>query len=103
MAKKVKKKKPLPAPAPDAYPLLQYIDELVDALRTLIPKAFKEWDIEAVHQARVSTRRLKAALDLLEPVLSAQQRKPFGQVLKKLRRQLGPLRDLDVMLDHLKD
>ena len=28
-------------------------------------------------------------------------RKPFARVLKKLRRRLGPLRDQDVMLEHL--
>jgi CHAD domain-containing protein len=74
----------------------------VDELRNNVPKALKAWDEEAIHQARVATRRLKAALELTKPVLSNEQRKPFSQVLRRLRRRLGPLRDLDVMIGHLK-
>src|SRR4051794_12290305 len=103
MAKKAKKPADaLPAPQ-ETFPLLKYIDDLVESLRGLIPKALKEWDVEAIHHARVSTRRLKAALDLLEPVLPGGQRRPFAKVLRNLRRQLGPLRDMDVMLSHLKE
>ena len=49
----------------------------------------------------MATRRLKAALDLLKPVLSDEHLKPFSKVLKKFRRRLGPMRDLDVMIEHL--
>jgi CHAD domain-containing protein len=86
---------------PDKFPLLSYIDELVEELRKDVPRAMKHWDAEAIHQARVATRRLKAALDLLKPVLSDEHLKPFSKVLKKLRRRLGPMRDLDVMIEHL--
>ncbi|MDB5329837.1 MAG: hypothetical protein JWP03_988 [Phycisphaerales bacterium] len=85
------------------FPLLEYVDGLVEDLRGNVPKALKEWDVDGIHRARVATRRLKAALDLLQPVLSEDQRKPFATVLKRLRRRLGPMRDLDVMLGHLKD
>src|SRR5205807_948773 len=56
---------------------------------------------DAIHDARVATRRLKAAVDLMEFVLSKGRRKPFARVLKKLRRRLGPMRDLDVMIERL--
>jgi CHAD domain-containing protein len=85
----------------EKFPLLSYIDELVEELRKDVPKAMKHWDAEAIHQSRVATRRLKAALDLLKPVLSKEHLNPFSKVLKKLRRRLGPMRDLDVMIDHL--
>src|ERR1700678_3466026 len=85
----------------DSFPLLTYLDGLVEDLRGLIPKAVKQQDEAAVHHARVSTRRLKAALELMEPALSGKCRKPFAAVTKKLRRQLGPLRDLDVMIERL--
>src|SRR5436190_10126866 len=88
---------------PDTFPLLGRIDELVEGLRQYVPAALKEFDEDSIHDARVSTRRLKAALDLLKPVVSKGGRKPFAQVLKRLRRRLGPLRDLDVMLGHLED
>ncbi len=89
------------ATPPQDYPLLAYVDSLLEQLQAHVPKALKEWDEEAVHQARVATRRLKAALDLLKPVLSKRPRREFGRVLRRLRRRLGPLRDTDVMLGHL--
>jgi triphosphatase len=85
----------------DEFPLLARADALVDELRDNAAKALREFDQDAIHQARVATRRLKAALDLMEPVLGGEERKPFSKALKKLRRRLGPLRDLDVMLGHL--
>jgi len=93
----------MPAENPDEFPLLAYLDGLVDELRSHVPKAIKETDVDAVHDARVATRRLKAATDLLKPVISARHRKPFGKVTRQLRRRLGPLRDADVMLEHLSE
>lgn len=84
-----------------AAPLCQHLDALVDDLRALVPQALQEFDEKAIHHARVTTRRLKAALDLLESVLNADHSGPFARVGKKLRRRLGPLRDIDVMLGHL--
>ncbi len=83
------------------FPLGAYTDELVEQLRALVPQALNDCDAQAIHHARVSTRRLKAAIDLMQPVLPKQRRKPFERVLRSLRRRLGPLRDLDVMIDHL--
>ena len=91
-------KSPDPAPEP---PSLAYADAWVDKLRQHLPEVVKSWDADAVHQSRVATRRLRAAVDVLRPVLSKDHRKPFGRVLRRLRRRLGPLRDLDVMLGHL--
>ena len=82
--------------------LLSHVDELVEKLRTMMPKAIKEGDESAIHHARVATRRLKAALDVFKPISSKSHRKEFTNVLSKLRRNLGPARDLDVMLGHLK-
>jgi CHAD domain-containing protein len=82
-------------------PLLEYLDHLVDDLLRLVPLALREWEPDAIHQSRVATRRLKAGLDLFRPMLSDDARKPFAKVTRRLRRRLGPLRDLDVMLGHL--
>jgi len=84
-------------------PLLAYLDSLVDELQQLVPLALRDWDEGAIHQSRVATRRLKAGVDLFRPVLSKEVRQPFARVTRKLRRRLGPLRDLDVMLGHLAD
>jgi CHAD domain-containing protein len=56
---------------------------------------------DAVHDARVATRRLKAALDLLDPVVPGRHHKPLNKISRSLRKCLGRLRDLDVMLNHL--
>jgi len=36
-------------------------------------------------------------------VLSKRPRRKLGRILRRLRRRLGPLRDADVMIDHLQD
>ena len=85
----------------DTLPLLTYADSLVENLRELIASAVGGQDEEDVHDARVATRRLKALSNLVRPVVSNKSRRPFNRVGKCLRRQLGPLRDIDVMLEHL--
>ncbi|HEX8910856.1 MAG TPA: CHAD domain-containing protein [Humisphaera sp.] len=83
------------------FPLLDHVDGLMAKLHELTPAALGDFDAEAVHQARVATRRLTAAADLMKPVLSKRHRKPLTDGLKRLRRRLGPLRDADVLVDHL--
>ena len=77
------------------------MDEREEKLRKLVPSALVEFDVDGVHDARVATRRLAAAMELLDTVLSKDLTKPFNKVLKKLRRRLGPMRDLDVILERL--
>ncbi len=81
----------------------RYMDGLLSTLRRKIPRAIGGWDADAIHDARVATRRLAAALDLLDPVIPGKNRKRFADALREIRRRLGSLRDLDVMLDHLKE
>src|SRR4051812_10390970 len=85
------------------FPLATYTNELAERLRKLVPAALNDGEVEAIHHARVTTRRLRAALDLVHSVLPPKARKPIGRTLRKLRRMLGPLRDADVMLAHLDD
>ncbi|MEO6437115.1 MAG: CHAD domain-containing protein, partial [Tepidisphaeraceae bacterium] len=86
----------------DKVPLCDYADPLVKDLRRLVPAALKRWDEKAIHDARVATRRLRAALDLVEPMVTAKAVSPLRKTLRRLRRRLGPLRDLDVMIEHLR-
>lgn len=81
--------------------LVGYVDDLAGRLRTLVPSALAKGDSEAIHHARVTTRRLSAALELFAPALDESRRKDVGRTLKKLRRRLGPLRDLDVLIGHV--
>lgn len=79
---------------------LAFFDEQIDALRTHAPAALDAFDPKGIHQARVATRRLKAGLELLKELVGKDAR-PLDRAGKKLRRRLGPLRDLDVMIDSL--
>jgi CHAD domain-containing protein len=95
MARKVFKK--------DDFPLGSHVDDLMGKLREHVPAALATFDADEIHDARVSTRRLAAALELLKPVLTKKHRKPLAGGLKRLRRRLGPLRDADVLIEHLSD
>ena len=79
-------------------PLCRYADPLIDDLRKQVPAALDEWDADAIHDARVSTRRLRAALDLLEPAVPPKLLSPLKRTLRRIRDALGELRDNDVML-----
>ena len=81
--------------------LHHYMEGLVSRLRDLLPGAFEQWDEDAIHDSRVATRRLGAALDVLRQAANSTQPKRFARALRRLRRRLGPLRDMDVMLGHL--
>jgi len=87
----------------DLPAIARVLDERVEDLRGLARRALRNWDSEAIHHARVGTRRLKAALDVLRPLLPNEARGEFAKSLRKLRKALGPLRDLDVMLVHLEE
>lgn len=93
----------MPKRAEQPLPVLVYADELVDTLRSMVPDAIKNGDEKAVHQARVACRRLKSAVDVFKPISSGTHRREFSRILKKLRKSLGPMRDLDVMLGHLNE
>lgn len=80
---------------------MKYVDEQIEALKEYVPRALHAFDPVGVHQARVATRRLKAALDLFKPFVDPKDMDGLVQAGKKLRRRLGPLRDLDVMIQHL--
>ena len=74
---------------------------MVRKLRRRVPVALGDGEAKAVHEARVSTRRLRASLDLLAPVVPAKMTAPLRKTARRLRRRLGTMRDLDVMVDVL--
>jgi len=57
-------------------------------------------DIEAVHDMRVATRRMRSAVRLFEPFFKPKAIKPFRKELRHLGDALGAVRDLEVMIDH---
>ena len=84
------------------HSLIRYMDENVDALRQLLPQVIDAFSETAVHQSRVSTRRLRAGLDLFEPFVDSKRVRLFAKFARTLRRRLGPLRDSDVMRGQLR-
>jgi adenylate cyclase len=58
-------------------------------------------DPEYIHQMRVATRRLRAALRLFDPMLPDHLAASLRDPLAELTRQLGLARDLDVLLSEI--
>ncbi len=69
-----------------------------EAMRKHIAGVRAAEDIEAVHQMRVASRRLRAALALFEPVLPADVFVRWQKQVRKVTRSLGAARDLDVQI-----
>ncbi|MBX7150253.1 CHAD domain-containing protein [bacterium] len=56
--------------------------------------------LSAVHDFRVATRRLRAAITIFSPYLNKHSSVPFDQ-FKKFARLCGIARDLDVTIEHI--
>jgi len=59
-------------------------------------------DPECIHRMRVASRRLRATLDLLRPVLG-EQLQAFRDGFRRMTRALGRARDLDVQIEVLQE
>lgn len=59
--------------------------------------AARQGDVEAIHQLRVATRRLRALLRLFAPVLPTSLVTRGREGLRRLGRVIGAVRDLDVL------
>jgi CHAD domain-containing protein len=58
-------------------------------------------DVERVHDMRVATRRLRAALEVFEPCFSRKRHRKALKRVKALADALGARRDLDVEIELL--
>ncbi len=56
---------------------------------------------DGIHQMRVGLRRLRAALSLFKEILPAQSSRHIRNELKWLTDELGPARELEVLLGHV--
>ena len=86
--------------------------EPIDRLRTVLVVQYRELltndpgvrlgeDAEAVHQARVATRRARAFLRAAGTIVDPAWAEPLRAELAWLGRLLGPVRDLDVLIEHV--
>ncbi len=58
-------------------------------------------DIEELHAMRVSSRRLRAAMDAFVDVFPSRSFRTYLREVKRITDTLGDARDLDVAIDHL--
>jgi CHAD domain-containing protein len=79
--------------------VLAYLRLQAHALKTLEPRARAD-EFDAVHQMRVATRRLRAALRTFGQVTPAEH---LAGELQWLGRELGAARDGEVLAGHLRD
>lgn len=98
-------------PAPDRIGL-EPTDSLAEAGRKVLGFYFAQMlrhepgtrageDIEALHDMRVATRRMRAALRVFGPAFTRKTLKRLRKGLKATGMALGPVRDLDVSLAKL--
>lgn len=66
-----------------------------------VPRAAEGTDIEGVHDVRVASRRLRAAMDVASSAFPAPWFKPLHQLAKEITSELGAVRDRDVMIEYL--
>ena len=60
-------------------------------------------DIEALHDMRVATRRMRAAWRVFDPYFESKAARRHQKGLKRTGRALGPVRDLDVFRAKIQD
>jgi CHAD domain-containing protein len=56
-------------------------------------------DMDAVHDMRVASRRLREAMRLFEPLYPRREFKAWYRSIRTITRALGPVRDSDVFID----
>src|SRR5258706_136887 len=95
-----------PAPAPSSGPVPKRVAERVSRgfrkwagrFRDAAERARDEHDAEAIHDLRVAIRRLSEMLWLWKPLLRASGAGSLRRRLRRLRRDLGPVREVEVHL-----
>jgi CHAD domain-containing protein len=88
---------------PGAARLREMLDEQRVAMLTHEPGVRLGEDPENLHKHRVAARRARASLRATRKYLDPEWRRPLGEALRGLGEATGPVRDLDVLLDHLRD
>lgn len=65
------------------------------------PVALEGSDPEGVHDVRVASRRLRAAMDVAADAFPNDWYRPLHKLAKKITRELGEVRDRDVLIEAL--
>ncbi len=100
----------LPFPEPMEATGIDSADEIAEAGRKVMRYHFAEMlrhedgtrhgeDIEALHDMRVATRRMRAAFEVFSEAFEPEALKPHLKGLRAAGRALGQVRDLDVFME----
>lgn len=71
----------------------------VQAILQNLDGTIKGDDIEALHDMRVATRRLRAAMSVFSPVFPSRQFIPLEKEVARVTDVLGEVRDSDVLIE----
>jgi CHAD domain-containing protein/HD superfamily phosphodiesterase len=82
---------------------LRQIDDLLNILESNLTNAKVVGEIEYIHQSRVSSRRLRAALQVYTPCFRRKTVKRWREEVKKITLRLGETRDIDVQISYLEE
>lgn len=77
----------------------RYLREQLDALVNELRGVRLNEDIEPVHQARVASRRIRAALGMFSDCFEARKVARWQRQVKRLTKELGAARDKDVQIE----
>lgn len=103
----------LPTPVPPSpQPGLTRHESMAEAARKTIQFHFRQMlkheagtrageEIEELHDMRVATRRMRAALGVFEDDIDREAWQPFAKLLRRTGRALGKVRDLDVFREKM--
>lgn len=69
----------------------------------LAPRVLKSNDPEHVHELRVASRRLRAAMDVGQDCFPPRGYRPLHRVARRITAVTGEIRDCDVQLNALRD
>ena len=78
-------------------PLTSLLDQQASALRTQLDGIY-DGSVDAVHDARVATRRIRELLSLVPMVPGRNGEEDVASAYKKMGRALGKVRDIDVQI-----
>jgi CHAD domain-containing protein len=90
--------------ADDSYRLLacRHMGKQLKALARQLEGARAAEDTECVHQARVASRRLRAALRMFADCFGAKKVKTWRKEIRRVTRGLGAARDKDVQIEFVR-
>jgi CHAD domain-containing protein len=99
-----------PEPKPKRLPI-EPADSIAEASRKMLSRyadsmlaneegTIEGEDPEALHDMRVATRRIRAALRLLGPYMDGASTDKLSRGVRDVTRALGGVRDLDVLMEH---